>query len=166
MFSNNLFFVTCFTPLTLIPKPVLDGLFLFVALTSLYGNQFFERILLLITEQSAYPPNHYKMIVKWFVEFWMSFKSTTFFLIFLFISERCRKKRFTSLPLFNSFNCWFLRWLDSGRLPIWRLFSRFWLWLSYLSDNFCYQNCSKPSIWMLLMVIKQSKKQQHNNNNN
>jgi len=46
-------------PLTLIPKPVLDGLFLFVALTSLYGNQFFERILLLITEQSAYPPNHY-----------------------------------------------------------------------------------------------------------
>merc|ERR1712110_1268934 len=47
------------TPLTSIPKPVLDGLFLFVALTSLYGNQFFERLLLLVTEQSAYPPNHY-----------------------------------------------------------------------------------------------------------
>ena len=51
-----------FMPLTLIPKPVLDGLFLFVALTSLYGNQFFERILLLITEQSAYPPNHYRKL--------------------------------------------------------------------------------------------------------
>ena len=51
-------------PLTLIPKPVLDGLFLFVALTSLYGNQFFERILLLITEQSAYPPNHYRKVLK------------------------------------------------------------------------------------------------------
>ena len=25
----------------------------------LYGNQFFERILLLFTEQRAYPPNHY-----------------------------------------------------------------------------------------------------------
>lgn len=46
-------------PLTLIPTPVLDGLFLFMAVTSLYGNQMFERALLLVTEQAAYPPNHY-----------------------------------------------------------------------------------------------------------
>lgn len=47
------------TPLTLIPTSVLDGLFLFMAITALDGNQMFERALLLITEQTAYPPNHY-----------------------------------------------------------------------------------------------------------
>lgn len=47
------------TPLTLIPTMVLDGLFLFMAITALDGNQMFERALLLITEQAAYPPNHY-----------------------------------------------------------------------------------------------------------
>ena len=39
------------TPLTLIPTPVLDGLFLFMAITALDGNQMFERALLLLTEQ-------------------------------------------------------------------------------------------------------------------
>lgn len=39
------------TPLTLIPTSVLDGLFLFMAITSLDGNQMFERALLLVTEQ-------------------------------------------------------------------------------------------------------------------
>jgi len=47
------------TPLTSIPKPVLDGLFLFLGLSGLYGNQFWERMLLIFTEQTAYPPNHY-----------------------------------------------------------------------------------------------------------
>ncbi|CAF3878917.1 unnamed protein product [Rotaria magnacalcarata] len=42
-----------------IPMPVLDGLFLYLALTSLDGNQFFERVTLFFTEQAAYPPNHY-----------------------------------------------------------------------------------------------------------
>ena len=42
-----------------IPTAVLDGLFLYLAVTALYGNQMFERLLLLLTEQSAYPPNHY-----------------------------------------------------------------------------------------------------------
>jgi len=42
-----------------IPKAVLDGLFLYMAVTALYGNQMFERVMLLFTEQSAYPPNHY-----------------------------------------------------------------------------------------------------------
>ncbi|KAK3731064.1 hypothetical protein QZH41_019224, partial [Actinostola sp. cb2023] len=47
------------TPLKYIPPPVLDGLFLFVAFTPLFSNQMFERLLLLVTDQSAYPPNHY-----------------------------------------------------------------------------------------------------------
>jgi len=42
-----------------IPVAVLNGLFLYLAVTALYGNQMFERVLLLFTEQSAYPPNHY-----------------------------------------------------------------------------------------------------------
>lgn len=46
-------------PLSHIPRPVLDGLFLYVAITALYGNQMFDRILLFFTEQNAYPPNHY-----------------------------------------------------------------------------------------------------------
>ncbi|XP_077981270.1 solute carrier family 4 member 11-like [Glandiceps talaboti] len=46
-------------PLQYIPQAVLYGLFLYIAFTSVDGNQLFERILLLITEQAAYPPNHY-----------------------------------------------------------------------------------------------------------
>ncbi|KAG9509235.1 Sodium bicarbonate transporter-like protein 11, partial [Fragariocoptes setiger] len=46
-------------PIVYIPTPVLDGLFLYMAVTSLGGIQMFERILLLFMEQSAYPPNHY-----------------------------------------------------------------------------------------------------------
>ncbi|KAH3842166.1 hypothetical protein DPMN_115661 [Dreissena polymorpha] len=45
--------------LSYIPTPVLYGMFLYIAVTALTGNQMFERLLLLITEQSAYPPNHY-----------------------------------------------------------------------------------------------------------
>jgi len=45
--------------LPFVPKAVLDGLFLYMAVTALYGNQMFERVSLLVTEQSAYPPNHY-----------------------------------------------------------------------------------------------------------
>lgn len=39
------------TPLQLIPPAVLSGLFLYLAVTALGGNQMFERVLLLITEQ-------------------------------------------------------------------------------------------------------------------
>uniref|UniRef100_A0A5S6Q9G3 HCO3_cotransp domain-containing protein n=1 Tax=Trichuris muris TaxID=70415 RepID=A0A5S6Q9G3_TRIMR len=46
-------------PLQLIPRSVLDGLFLYMAATSLNGNEMFERIMLLLTEQAAYPPTHY-----------------------------------------------------------------------------------------------------------
>lgn len=38
-------------PLQLIPKPVLYGLFLYIALTSIDGNQLFERVALLLKEQ-------------------------------------------------------------------------------------------------------------------
>ncbi|CAH1244100.1 SLC4A11 [Branchiostoma lanceolatum] len=47
------------SPLNYIPQAVLNGLFLFMAVSSLTGNQLFERLMLLVTEQSAYPPNHY-----------------------------------------------------------------------------------------------------------
>lgn len=45
--------------LDFIPVSVLNGLFLYCAVAVLRDNSFFERILLFITEQSAYPPNHY-----------------------------------------------------------------------------------------------------------
>jgi len=66
LFSNvliglSLFFLTY--ALTIIPTAVLDGLFLYLAVTALYGNQMFERIQLFFTEQSAYPPNHYVRMV-------------------------------------------------------------------------------------------------------
>ncbi|XP_063781417.1 solute carrier family 4 member 11 isoform X5 [Pseudophryne corroboree] len=46
-------------PLQWIPKPVLYGLFLYIALTSIDGSQLFERVALLLKEQTAYPPTHY-----------------------------------------------------------------------------------------------------------
>ena len=70
-------------PLSYIPRAVLNGLFLYLAITALATNQLFERIMLLVTEQvrfkssylcvlsakdflfrpvyvenNAYPPNH------------------------------------------------------------------------------------------------------------
>ena len=41
-------------PLQLIPVPVLDGLFLYLAVTALSNNQMFERIMLLVTEQVSF----------------------------------------------------------------------------------------------------------------
>ncbi|XP_047708758.1 solute carrier family 4 member 11 isoform X3 [Prionailurus viverrinus] len=46
-------------PLQWIPKPVLYGLFLYIALTSIDGNQLFERVALLLKDQTSYPPTHY-----------------------------------------------------------------------------------------------------------
>uniref|UniRef100_A0A1A8PV70 Solute carrier family 4, sodium borate transporter, member 11 n=1 Tax=Nothobranchius rachovii TaxID=451742 RepID=A0A1A8PV70_9TELE len=42
-----------------IPKPVLYGLFLYIALTSIDGNQMCDRMALLLKEQTSYPPTHY-----------------------------------------------------------------------------------------------------------
>ncbi|EGT56171.1 hypothetical protein CAEBREN_28657 [Caenorhabditis brenneri] len=58
MILVSMFFLIPY-PLQLIPTSVLHGLFLYMALTSLSGNEMFERLLLLITEQQAYPPTHY-----------------------------------------------------------------------------------------------------------
>ncbi|XP_065775714.1 solute carrier family 4 member 11 isoform X8 [Muntiacus reevesi] len=46
-------------PLQWIPKPVLYGLFLYLALTSIDGNQLFQRLELLLKDQASYPPTHY-----------------------------------------------------------------------------------------------------------
>lgn len=46
-------------PLQYIPKPVLYGLFLYIAATSLDGNQMVDRMALLLKEQTSYPPTHY-----------------------------------------------------------------------------------------------------------
>ncbi|CAL8356029.1 unnamed protein product [Merluccius merluccius] len=46
-------------PLQWIPKPVLYGLFLYIAATSLDGNQMVDRMALLFKEQTSYPPTHY-----------------------------------------------------------------------------------------------------------
>ncbi|KAM9433549.1 solute carrier family 4 member 11-like isoform 2-T2 [Salvelinus alpinus] len=46
-------------PLRWIPKPVLYGLFLYIALTSIDGNQMCDRMGLLLKEQTSYPPAHY-----------------------------------------------------------------------------------------------------------
>lgn len=43
-------------PVAYIPRAVLNGLFLYMAVTSLEGLQIFERILLLFTEQVSYHP--------------------------------------------------------------------------------------------------------------
>jgi len=42
-----------------IPIAVLQGLFLYLALSSFIGNQMFERVMLFFTEESSYPPNYY-----------------------------------------------------------------------------------------------------------
>ncbi|XP_013396619.1 sodium bicarbonate transporter-like protein 11 [Lingula anatina] len=46
-------------PLGYIPTPVLDGLLLYLAIIGLFGNQLFERMMLLFTDVAAYHPNHY-----------------------------------------------------------------------------------------------------------
>ena len=42
-------------PLQWIPKPVLYGLFLYLALTSIDGNQLFQRMVLLLKDQVSGP---------------------------------------------------------------------------------------------------------------
>eukprot|EP01134_Creolimax_fragrantissima_P005153 CFRG5153T1 len=42
-----------------IPMGVLWGFFLYMGLTSLDGNQMWERVILLFTQEEKYPPNHY-----------------------------------------------------------------------------------------------------------
>lgn len=53
IFSNILIALSLLilSVLSYIPTPVLYGLFLYIAVTALTGNQMFERVMLLITEQ-------------------------------------------------------------------------------------------------------------------
>lgn len=55
LIAHILILISCYTllpyPLRWIPTSVLHGLFLYMALTSLAGNEMVERMLLLITEQ-------------------------------------------------------------------------------------------------------------------
>ena len=59
LFLSPCYFYFTLSPMNFIPLPVLDGLFLYLAVTAVSGNQLFERITLLFMEQTAYPPNHY-----------------------------------------------------------------------------------------------------------
>ena len=47
-----------------IPMPVLFGLFLYMGVTSLVGNRFFERLTLWITDPKLYPDNHFTRFVS------------------------------------------------------------------------------------------------------
>lgn len=61
LIAHLLILISTFTllpyPLQWIPTSVLHGLFLYMALTSLAGNEMFERLLLLITEQVMFDSN-------------------------------------------------------------------------------------------------------------
>uniref|UniRef100_A0A7S3CY68 PTS EIIA type-2 domain-containing protein n=1 Tax=Palpitomonas bilix TaxID=652834 RepID=A0A7S3CY68_9EUKA len=50
--------------LVLVPMPVLYGVFLYMGYTSLLSNQFFNRLKLIFTDPSLYPPTHYTRYVK------------------------------------------------------------------------------------------------------
>lgn len=54
-----------------IPMAVLFGLFLYMGLASLAGNQFFDRLMLLATDPKLYPKTHYTKVVpkKWIHRF-------------------------------------------------------------------------------------------------
>jgi hypothetical protein len=45
--------------LKLVPMAILYGLFLYMGVMSMRGNEFFARVLLFVTEPSLYPPSHY-----------------------------------------------------------------------------------------------------------
>uniref|UniRef100_A0A8C2KI40 Solute carrier family 4 member 11 n=1 Tax=Cyprinus carpio TaxID=7962 RepID=A0A8C2KI40_CYPCA len=60
--ANSLIGVSLFllpVPLQWIPKPVLYGLLLYIAINSIDGNQMCDRMALLLKEQTSYPPAHY-----------------------------------------------------------------------------------------------------------
>lgn len=60
LMAGSLFLLNYFA---YIPMPVLFGLFLYMGLASLGGNQFFERIMLWITDPKLYPITKYTKVV-------------------------------------------------------------------------------------------------------
>lgn len=55
-------------PMSYIPRPVLDGLFLYIAITALFGNQMFDRIMLFFTEQVC--------VIFFYLNIWFFYKFT------------------------------------------------------------------------------------------
>jgi hypothetical protein len=66
--AGSIFFLTY---IGYIPMAVLFGLFLYMGLASLTGNQFFERLMLWLTDSKLYPSTHYMRQVptKWIHRF-------------------------------------------------------------------------------------------------
>ena len=60
MIAASLFFMAY---VAYIPMAVLFGLFLYMGLASLAGNQFYERMMLWVTDPKLYPETHYLKIV-------------------------------------------------------------------------------------------------------
>jgi len=60
LIGASLFFLAYFS---LIPMAVLFGLFLYMGFASLGGNQFYERIMLWLTDPKLYPNSHYTKVV-------------------------------------------------------------------------------------------------------
>jgi hypothetical protein len=91
-----------------IPMPVLDGLFLYLALTSLDGNQFFERVTLFFTEQ-----------VKWST--WIHHQSYRHLFSYfsrlpihpIIIFVKCRNVKFICLHSYNWYSSlYFVYWVS------------------------------------------------------
>jgi len=88
--------------LSYIPTPVLYGLFLYIAVTALTGNQMFERVMLLITEQVsvASPTIH-----SYFTPYQNALAVGNAFTLYIWlkfnIEHVCR------LKMFAKFNCCF-----------------------------------------------------------
>ncbi|MBN1853814.1 MAG: PTS sugar transporter subunit IIA [Pirellulales bacterium] len=59
--------------LTMIPMAVLYGLFLYMGIVSMAGNQFFERLSLWLMDRSLYPSTHYIRRVPRHVIHWFTF---------------------------------------------------------------------------------------------
>ena len=68
MMAGSLFFLDY---IGYIPMAVLFGLFLYMGLASLNGNQFFDRLMLWVTDPKLYPNTHYIRLVppKWIHRF-------------------------------------------------------------------------------------------------
>ena len=60
LITASLFFLTY---IGYIPMPVLFGLFLYMGFASLGGNEFYDRLMLWITDPKLYPNTHYLKIV-------------------------------------------------------------------------------------------------------
>ncbi|PAV84938.1 hypothetical protein WR25_08495 [Diploscapter pachys] len=87
VFAHVLFFPIYFYLIPylnqLIPIAQFHGLFLFMAISSLTGNEFWERVTLIFTDQRAYPPTHYlRRIPQRIVHFFTAVELLQLFVLF------------------------------------------------------------------------------------